>query len=366
MKKKGVLIWACATHFLIDFICAWVITHQIPGTRNWDLLLLCYNFLAFAGQLPLGVLLDRFCQKRGESGYLVAALVGCILCGGALISGLDSWLLILSSGLGNALFHIGSGADILSKSVGNSRDSGLFVSTGAAGIFCGTLLDMTEGIRTAAACAFLLFLLISLTVLLFLKNSSANQPKNELDDRGANLTGNISVKEATYRPGEIGHILIPSFCLFLVVLLRSFEGMIFSFPWNEGIGSGALLTCGVVFGKISGGFAADRFGSLRTSVVSLGCAAVLLAFSYIPISGFLGVLLFNMTMPITLTGLFRRFPGNPGLAFGLLTFALYLGYLPVYAGTAANLDRPAIYVILTLISLVLMAASEKGEKKNGF
>lgn len=38
MKRKGVLIWACTTHFLIDFICAWVITHQIPGTRNWDLM----------------------------------------------------------------------------------------------------------------------------------------------------------------------------------------------------------------------------------------------------------------------------------------------------------------------------------------
>ena len=224
MKKTGILIWACATHFLVDFICALVITHQIPGTRNWDLLLLAYNFLAFAGQLPLGVLLDLICKKSGKWGYLPAALLGCILCAGALIAGLSPWLLVLSAGLGNALFHLGSGADILRDSRGKSRESGLFVSTGAA---------------------------------------------------------------------------------------------------------------------------------------------VFLAFSHIPIMGFLGVLLFNMTMPITLTGLFRRIPENPGLSFGLLTFALYLGYLPVYAGMAENLSRPAVYVFLTLLSLGLMTVSEKGEKSNG-
>ena len=361
MKKTGILIWACATHFLVDFICALVITHQIPGTRNWDLLLLAYNFLAFAGQLPLGVLLDLICKKSGKWGYLPAALLGCILCAGALIAGLSPRLLVLSAGLGNALFHLGSGADILRDSRGKSRESGLFVSTGAAGIFFGALLDMTEGVRIAAACAVLVSILVLLFFLLSVKNNSEDHTEVCLE----NQMEDTSVQETADWQAESRHILIPSFCLFLVVLLRSFEGVIFSFPWNEGIRAGVLLTCGIVLGKITGGFAADRFGSLRTSVVSLGCAAVFLAFSHIPIMGFLGVLLFNMTMPITLTGLFRRFPGNPGLSFGLLTFALYLGYLPVYAGMAENLSRPAVYVFLTLLSLGLMTVSEKGEKSNG-
>ena len=40
-------------------------------------------------------------------------------------------------------------------------------------------------------------------------------------------------------------------------------------------------------------------------------------------------------MPLTLYGAARLLPGAKGFAFGLLTFALFLGFLPVYAGACA-------------------------------
>ena len=46
--------------------------------------------------------------------------------------------------------------------------------------------------------------------------------------------------------------------------------------------------------------------------------------------GLLAVGLINMTMPITLWAAARLLP--PGLAFGTLTFALFLGFLPVWLG----------------------------------
>ena len=105
-----------------------------------------------------------------------------------------------------------------------------------------------------------------------------------------------------------------------------------------------------------GGFASDRFGSYRTAAVSLAISAVLLGVSDRTDAGLAGVLLFNMTMPVTLVSLYRKFPGYPGTSFGLLTFALYLGVLPVFAGVPECLHSPAAYAALTVVSLILISA----------
>ena len=46
------------------------------------------------------------------------------------------------------------------------------------------------------------------------------------------------------------------------------------------------------------------------------------------IPGLIAVLLFQTTMPVTLSLMHRQTPGHPGMAFGLLSFALFLGSLP--------------------------------------
>lgn len=145
-------------------------------------------------------------------------------------------------------------------------------------------------------------------------------------------------------------------CLVLVVAFRSFEGSVFTFPWNRSIFTGIALTGTVFLGKMLGGFASDRFGSYRTAAVSLAISAVLLGVSDRTGAGLAGVLLFNMTMPVTLFSLYRKFPGYPGTSFGLLTFALYLGVLPVFAGVPECLHSPAAYAALTVVSLILISA----------
>lgn len=52
----------------------------------------------------------------------------------------------------------------------------------------------------------------------------------------------------------------------------------------------------------------------------------------VPVAGVGAVLLFNMTMPITLWAMAKVFPAAKGFAFGTLTFALFIGFLPVYLG----------------------------------
>ena len=40
MRQGKGLIWASVTHFIVDFICAWMIFSKIPGNGPWYLELL--------------------------------------------------------------------------------------------------------------------------------------------------------------------------------------------------------------------------------------------------------------------------------------------------------------------------------------
>ena len=139
--------------------------------------------------------------------------------------------------------------------------------------------------------------------------------------------------------------------LFLVVVLRSYGGMAAAFPWKTGIWSW-LAVAAVVLGKTCGGFAADHWGAQKASALSLLLAAFLFCLSRHPICGILALFCFNMTMPITLYALAQAMPDCKGFSFGLLTFALFLGFLPVYLG--ASSVGGVIMAVISLISAALL------------
>jgi FSR family fosmidomycin resistance protein-like MFS transporter len=126
------------------------------------------------------------------------------------------------------------------------------------------------------------------------------------------------------------------------------------FPWKRAEHWGSVLICAVVFGKTIGGFAADRFGLTQTALFSLGVAALLFLFPAIPPAGATAVLLLNMTMPITLWAMAKIMPGAKGFAFGLLTFGLFLGFVPVYLDVGIPLDARRLFPLLAVGSLALL------------
>ena len=101
---------------------------------------------------------------------------------------------------------------------------------------------------------------------------------------------------------------------------------------------------------MAGGVLAARFGARRVTVCSLPLAAVCYALGQIPAFGLLALLCFNMTMPLTLYALWRRFPDYPGAVFGSLTLALFLGFLP----TCFGINIPIGGVLGSILSLVLL------------
>ena len=69
--------------------------------------------------------------------------------------------------------------------------------------------------------------------------------------------------------------------------------------------------------------------------------------------GIIAILLFNMTMPITLISLSNMFDNNKGLAFGLLTLALFVGAVPTFIG-CNQLFTPIGLFTITLISSIIL------------
>lgn len=297
-------------HFGVDFLCARLVLGRCAGGAGWMTAALLYNFCAFALQMPLGVMADRLgtCRKYSAIG---AGLV----CLGAIPLG-NAWTVLLA-GLGNALYHVGGGRETLLFSE-NYKGLGIFVAPGALGILLGGLLRnspwaMAAGLLLLGGCGMILAIL-----------SKKETPSPREMERSS--------------PKNLGALGL----LFLVVLLRSLVGMCSASPWKTGIWViiGAALSA---LGKALGGFAADRFGGRLAGSLSLLAAAALFLLPESPVAGILAGLLFQMSMPITLRDGANRLPGGEGFVFGLMTFALFLGFLPAQMGfTLTELQTAAL------------------------
>ena len=304
MKK---LLLNSLAHFWVDFSCAFLLLPLLGGEG-----FLVYNFCAFALQMPLGLLADRLDRNR-----LIAA-AGCVLTALAYLSPAPLPAAV-TAGVGNALFHLGGGIDTLNHSRGSAAALGVFVSPGALGLWLGPRCALPFWIAPAG------LLLLALLLLCALR-PSGNAPL---------------VLEAPPASAVL---------LFLVVALRSYMGMNQNFSWKA---QAPLALClALVLGKAAGGFLMDCLGPRAAAAVSLLPAAGLYLLSDRPLPGLLAVFLFNMTMPVTLWALARMMPNAKGFSFGILTFALFLGYLPAY------LDWPPLpsgsCALLALLSLALL------------
>ena len=131
MTKRALAVYGLA-HFWMDLSCAFLLLRTLAGGPQWMLCLLLYNFCAFALQMPLGLLADRW-DRNGP-----AAAAGCLLTALACLSPLPVLTAVIA-GTGNALFHLGGGIDVLNAGGGRAAALGVFISPGALGLYIGTI-----------------------------------------------------------------------------------------------------------------------------------------------------------------------------------------------------------------------------------
>ena len=265
-----------ASHFLVDFGCALLIFRTVSASSDPTVLFILYNYCAFALQMPVGLLADRLNRNA------LMAAAGCALVAlGCAFSAVPLAAAAIS-GVGNALFHVGGGVDVLDDSEGKASSLGVFVSPGAAGLFLGTMLGRGGASLWIVAAA---MILAAFSILLTAKKTDCLVSHN----------APVSFKGM----GKFD-VLLPALCLFFVVIIRSFAGMTMGFAWKgEGYWGVAALAA-VVLGKTAGGFVMDRIGGRPAALLSLTAAGVLFWFADSPYAGVAAIFLFNMSMPMTL------------------------------------------------------------------
>lgn len=339
MAHKPMLFVYSLTHCVVDFSCAFLIYRTMLGSADLGLYLLLYNFCAFALQMPMGLLAD------GWNRNALTAAAGCALVACAYLPILPAAAAAVAAGVGNGLFHVGGGLDVLNDSREKASALGIFVSPGAFGLYIGGLWGRSGTLFLPVP---VLLLLLTGGGILFTARRTYHGFASGNAAPALTLSGKDTAAAAL---------------LTAVVVLRSYMGFNQSLPWKGEWHWGLAVTLALVFGKAAGGFLCDWLGPKRAAAVSLGLSAALYLFSAQPLAGTAAVFLFNMTMPMTLWAAARLMPGGKGFAFGLLTFALFLGFLPTWLGLPSLLGTPWAMALAAALSAALLLPGLKGAER---
>ena len=346
LPKKEVTTFAYALcHFVVDFACVSTMLCAVSrvlgesGQGSMEVVtlsILLYDIVAFTLQLPIGIALDQL-DKNSYAALLSYALVGAGVILSLVPIALLEWPAILLLAIGNALFHSAGGLSVLNISQKHAGPSGIFIATGAIGVFLGTQSAQMGRLQIAFSLLVLLFLCALITLVV--------QKVNKKYWNVHNVSFDI--------PRLSSNTLLAIALLSFVVALRSYVGMVMAFPWKSEMLLLVLSILGVFAGKALGGVVADRIGFRTTAIFSLIVAATLFVPSWeIPVMGLLGVFFFNFTMSITLASLANILPNAKGTAFGLASFSLAVGALPALAGF--RIEHPAMLSGISLVSALAL------------
>ncbi len=320
-----------AAHAFVDMACAATIASLAARSLPCDacFYILTYNIIAFGTQPVSGMLSDT------SRSPVIFAAAGCVITALASLHGDFLPLFAVgAAGIGNSVFHVGAGAVCISLRPDEAAPAGVFVAPGAFGLAAGCLMGKTGAYNPAA-----LAVILVAFALLF---SRFKRPE---------IAFATPASPAAFKGFETVLLL-----LLLTVAMRAFTGFFVSFPWKSEPDMLLLLTLGVVAGKASGGILADRFGWRAITVGGLIASSALITFAGDnALCAITGILLFNMTMPVTLVAVSKLLPGRPAFSLGLTCLALILGALPAfYAGSAKTPAAELFAFAVVLLSAAVM------------
>ena len=302
-------------HPLVD---ACSVTVLVSGGMTWERLL-AYNALAFALEFPLGIALDRWSTWwRGcFAGSLALVLVGVVLCA----CGLNGWAPLALACIGNALFHLTVGKHMLETHKGKSGPIGLFISTGAVGLFAGMKL---ADAWTGTCCAgFGGALAVVGAMAVWRIDSDVSRAFRRI--RSVRV---VSDEIGVGNGCRIGWVIL--FGLFALIAWRSWAGLLASGMTNAG--TIAFACAGVALtgaGKVVGGYLGDRFGWGRVTGVSVA-GSLALCFLCRPEQRMVWLALLFVAQLATgpvLSLVYERTGRRGGTAFGINCLGLFTGSL---------------------------------------
>ncbi len=344
MKKLSSLqvgILYSIVHFSVEVACFYFLFSRAGLDYLWVTFALLFDALAFLPQSIFGVLSDRFPNfNYGATGLIMIFI--------ALILPFNVVALVIIS-LGNALVHIDGAQHTLNNAKKKITPNAIFVGGGSFGVITGQLLGALRINSLISIPILLIIISITFSIIIFKKNSI--NPQNQKD----NIPFNV-------------HKNIPVYALILLALIavsaRSYIAYAIPIGWKKTTFQSILLFVFMGIGKILGGIFADTIGYKKTTYLSLLIALPFLLFgNSVMIISLIGVMLFSMTMPITVGILFSKFPNMPGLAFGITTLGLFVGVIPKFFINLNGLfTHQAVSFTLSIIALISILSCLKKEK----
>jgi MFS transporter, FSR family, fosmidomycin resistance protein len=310
----------CAAGYMIGML-------DSQSATTWmDLgsMVLLYNALAFGGQVPAGLLVDRFQHPKWIVGLSLLMVVAALL-----VFPISPLVAIVLAGIAGAFFHVSGGMLALLAFPGSSVGAGLFAAPGVMGLALGGYLAWMQApvLWMLAACT---------SVVLLLALSLPYPQQNDAPQEVA--------KPDTLEWHDLFMVI-----LLLAIAMRSAVWNVFELIHAQehtlllGLGVAAML------GKIVGGFLAQRFGWRRYAVGALLLAAPMLSFgARSPYLLLPGIFLLQSATPAAVLGMYKLMPRMPATAIGMcFGLAIAAGGIPTMAGW-----QPAPWLFLIILPLV--------------
>lgn len=296
-------------HGLSDCLAGFFIGSLPPGAHLLDAasLVLLYNALAFGGQLPAGMLVDRMPQPK-----MAVALSLSLFCLAALCFPYHATLAVSMAGVAAAFYHVAGGKLALLAFPGSTVGTGLFAAPGVMGLALGGYFAWT-------GFALLPWLLAGLAIVLLLSLV---------------LRLDFEAPQAASQVAHFDRHDLMMLILLMAIALRSAVWNLFQLIHTDAHELLLLTGLAAMFGKILGGWLADWMGWRRYAIIALSLATPLLAFGGTEPEYLLpGIALLQSATPAAVLGMYRLMPSMAATAVGMcFGLAIAIGALPTVLG----------------------------------
>ncbi len=338
MKKKNLLLSKDVQpgylyfyiHFIVEVTCFYYLSRVTNGSLIVWIIPFLYDSFAFVPQGLIGYINDKFPKLKIDMLGVFLLLLSYVV---YLFTGLSIFVSLFILCLGNACLHV-SGAEVTLRTSGGKLSSpAIFVAGGSFGVITGKLLA-----KTTLPPYFIFFLILTMIPFIILART--------YDD--------FKIKETKYNCANpnISPYVIMAIAT-LIVIVRGYMGYGIPTSWNKTTFQTVLLFSFMGIGKALGGILSDLYGVRKVGILSTILAIPFLAFGdNLMIVSLIGVMMFSMTMAITLALLVSVLKKKPGLAFGFTTVGLFLGTAPIFF-----VSIPSIVVNIIMISILSLLCS---------
>ncbi|HSU28803.1 MAG TPA: hypothetical protein VLJ68_10500, partial [Chitinophagaceae bacterium] len=344
MKKNSRFLLLGLGHGLNDLVAGYFLGSIVQD--NADLLqagtgLLIYNLLAFGGQYPVALWLEKISSPK-------KALLFAYLLNIAAISSFAfiPQLSIVLAGIASAIYHVAGGT--VCAETNKATNIGLFAAPGVAGLILG-------GYFAFAGYDIIIVLLLSALFFFFILTRLRLGVKITRENDKSGIPGKF----------HLDHHDLVMILLLTVISLRSVVWNVFQMLHEKNYSWLIAIAIAAFIGKLIGGWMADKIGWRLYLFISLMTATPLISFFRNELILFcIGIGLLQSGIPATTALLIRSLGGKTergiGLAFGT---AIILGAISFYAPVRLLISTNFMVCSIVLVMGILIYITGRKERK---